>query len=72
MRGYEIYKLLSYGYFTWVGNEPDKATALKRLRALNRKGDRSRHIAVRKALLSLRLTCRKSSPLLTEPEVTAA
>jgi len=46
MRGYEIYKLLSYGYFTWVGNEPDRATALKRLRALNLEDDRSRHSAV--------------------------
>ena len=71
MRGYEIYKLLSYGYFTWVGNEPDKTTALKRLRALNLEDDRSRHIAVPKAPLSLRLTCRKSSPLLTEPETAA-
>ena len=72
MRGYEIYKLLSYGYFTWVGNEPDKAAALKRVRALNREADHSRHIAVPKGPLSLRLTCRKSSPLLTEPEMTAA
>ena len=55
-RGYEIYKKLKYGYFTWVANEPSRAEALNRVRVLRREArDGSRYVAVRKAVPSLQL-----------------
>ena len=51
---YDIYKRLQYGYFTWVGNEPTRAAALKRLQRLRRESvDGSTFVAVRKALPQL-------------------
>jgi hypothetical protein len=72
MKGYEIYKRLKYGYFTWIGNEPNRSKAAKRVRNLNREHDGSSYFAVAKGSPSLLMICAPSSPLFSEPQVSAA
>ena len=51
---YEIYKLLKYGYFTWIANERSRARALKKLASLRREtADGSAYVAVARSLPSL-------------------
>jgi hypothetical protein len=57
-RGYEIYKRLNYGYFTWVADESTRAEALERVKSLNRDSvDGSTYVAIAKAVPSLRVIC---------------
>ena len=58
MRGYEIYKCLKGGYFTWIDNALDRTEALEKLNHLNQnRADDATYVAAPRATPSLLVIC---------------
>jgi len=54
MRGYEIYKCLKGGYFTWIDNALNRTEALEKLNHLNQnRADDAAYVATPRATPSL-------------------